>query len=104
MRGMNELAVAGIDADMGEGAAVAEEDEVAAPEVVARDRRALARHVVRHARDVLSEDRAVEVIDEAAAVEAGRRGAAVAIGRAQVFHGARDQAVAPVVGDRGRGV
>src|SRR4029077_15266626 len=64
MRGMNELAVAGIDADVGEGAAVTEEDEVSALEVAAPDRRALARHVVRHARDGLSEDRAVEVVDK----------------------------------------
>src|SRR5215211_8492201 len=69
LRGMHELAVAGIDADVGEGAAVAEEDEVSALEVAARDRHALARHVVRHARDALSEGRAVEVVDKAAAVE-----------------------------------
>src|SRR5580693_10704906 len=104
MRGMNELVVAGIDADVGEGASVAEEDEASALEVAARDRLALARHVVRHARDALSKDRAVEVVDKAAAVEAARRGAAVAIGRAQVFHGARDQAVAPILCDRGGGV
>src|SRR5580704_10659544 len=52
MRGMNELVVADIDADMGEGAAVAEEDEVSALEVAARDRLALARHIVRHAREI----------------------------------------------------
>src|SRR5690348_3450837 len=73
MRGMNELAVARIDADVGEGAAVAEEDQVSALEVAARDGRSLARHVVRHARDALPKDRAVEVVDKAAAVEAGRR-------------------------------
>src|SRR5258708_37286258 len=101
MRGMNELAVAGIDADMGDGAAVAEEDEVSALEVAAPDRRALARHVVRHARDALSKDRAVEVVDKAAAVEAARRGPAVAIGRAQVFHGARHQAAAQSLSDDG---
>src|SRR5688500_17815365 len=38
LRGMNEAVVAGIDADVGEGAAVAEEDEVSAPEVAACDR------------------------------------------------------------------
>ena len=46
---MNELVVADIDSDVGEGAAVAEEDEVSALEVAARDRHALARHVVWHA-------------------------------------------------------
>ena len=43
MRGVNELAVAGIDADMGEGAAVAEQDEVSAPQVAAREGTPVAR-------------------------------------------------------------
>ena len=37
MRGMNELAVASVDAEVGEGAAIAEEDQVAALEIAARD-------------------------------------------------------------------
>ncbi len=70
MHGMNELVVADMDSDVGEGAAMAEEGEIPTLEVAARDGHALARHVVRHARDGLSKDRATEVVDEAAAVEA----------------------------------
>ncbi len=81
-RGVDEFAVAGVDADVRHVAARTEEDKIAGSEVAARDGFADARLIVGVARE-LHTNGAIHRVRQSRAVDAVRRRAAGAIGSAE---------------------
>lgn len=80
--GVDELAVAGVDADVGGAAADVEEDQIAGAQVARINRDGLGDLAARVAGDGIARF-AVGVVDQAAAVEPLRGVATVAIGGAE---------------------